>query len=116
MALFHFEIHQHIDPQGIEKKLEVIIKKLNTMGQALEDIKAKLAASNEKIDILSTATEGVAADIAFIKAKLEAAGEGSIDPAGVAELLTIATAQDEKLATLATRLSDVDSQTDSTGA
>lgn len=95
---------------------------------ALEDVKAKLAASNEKIDLLGTAVTEVAAvvpevakDVAFIKAKLEAQ-PGGIDAAGVAELLQIVTDQDTKvtgigetLASVKTGLQDLDAQTDSTG-
>lgn len=84
------------------------------MAGELTAIKEKLAASDAKIDILSTATEGVTADIAFIKAKLEAAGEGGINPADVAELLTIVTAQDEKLSLAAEKLTALDASTDST--
>lgn len=94
---------------------------------ALEDVKAKLATSNEKIDLLGTAVTEVAAvvpevakDVAFIKAKLEAQ-PGGIDAAGVAELLQIVTDQDTKvseiaqsLSTVKTSLQDLDAQTDST--
>lgn len=82
---------------------------------ALDDIKAKLAVSDQKIDILTTATDGVTADIAFIKAKLEA-NAGGIDAAGVAELTALVDAQSEKLSAAATRLADLDAQTDSSVA
>lgn len=112
MSLFTFHVHYTIDSERFYKRLDLIIKKLTTMAGELAAIKEKLALSDAKIDILSTATDGLALDVASIKAKLEAAGEGSIDPAGVADLLAIVTAQDEKLATVATKLSDLDAQTD----
>lgn len=86
------------------------------MAGELTAIKEKLAASDAKIDILSTATDGVKADIAFIKAKLEAAGEGSIDPVGVQELLTIVTAQNDKLSAAADKLAALDAETTPDGA
>lgn len=81
---------------------------------ALDDVKAALAKSNEKIDIITPAVIEVRKDIAFIKDKLEN-NTGGIDAAGVAELLQIATTQDEKLGQVATDLQALDSETDSSG-
>ncbi len=113
------EIHVHLHAHGfdrIEHKIDHLHEdlkqfKIIIMG-ALDDVKAQLAVSDEKIDILSTATQGVAADVAFLKAKLEAA-PGGIDAAGVAELLAIASAQSQKLSDAATQLADLDASTDS---
>lgn len=80
---------------------------------ALDDLKAKLAVSDEKMDIISTATEGVTADLAFIKEKLEAGANG-IDAAGVAELSAVVDAQAEKLSVAAEKLTALDASTDST--
>lgn len=80
---------------------------------ALQDLKDKLAVSDEKITVLTTATAGVTADIAFIKAKLEE-NSGGIDAEGVAELTAIVDGQQQKLAEAATALQNLDAETDST--
>lgn len=86
------------------------------MAGELAAIKEKLALSDAKIDIIVPAIQGVTTDVAFIKAKLEAAGTGGIDPAEVAELLTIVTTQNEKLSKAAEDLKALDESTDSTAA
>ena len=78
----------------------------------LDDLKAKLALSNQKIDILSTATDGVAQDVAHLKT-LVGQNPGGIDAAGVAELSLLLDAQDEKLNTAATKMTALDAETDS---
>ena len=100
----------------IEHKIDFITKQNTKIMGALEDIKSQLAVSDEKIDILTTATSGVAQDVAFIKAKLEAAGAGGIDAAGVEELKVLVSAQSEKLTAAAQALADLDASTDSTEA
>lgn len=110
----NIHIHHHADGVVL-RKLNIINKKQNKIMAALDDIKAQLAVSDEKIDILTTATSGVAQDVAFIKAKLDAAGQGGIDAAGVAELQTLVAAQSEKLTAAAQALADLDASTDSTG-
>lgn len=109
------DIHVHntfnIDGREILQRLDHIIKHQHEIMGALDDIKAKLAVSDEKITILSTATEGVAADIAAIKAKLEAATNG-LDAAGVAEVLELVQGQSDRLSETATKLSELDAQTD----
>lgn len=106
-------VHYSIDGTEILQKLNHIIKHQHEMATALEDLKAKLAASDEKITILTTATEGVTADVAFIKAKLEA-NTGGIDAAGVAELTSVVDAQSQKLSEAASKLQALDQETDST--
>lgn len=106
MGLFTFNIHA--DNTEVLHEIKQLKKLLMS---ALDDIKAKLATSDEKIDILNTATEGVTADIAAIKAKLEA-NQGGIDAAGVAELTALVDAQSTKLSEAATKLSDLDAETD----
>lgn len=106
MSLFTFNIHT----DNAEVLHEIKQLKRTIMG-ALDDIKAKLAVSDEKITILSGATEGLILDIAAIKAKLEANANG-IDAAGVAELSGIVDAQSQKLTDAATKLADLDAQTD----
>lgn len=110
----HVHIHHHSD-QAVMHKLDYIIKHQNKMGVELDEIKATLVISDEKIDILTTATAGVSQDVAFIKAKLDAAGAGGIDAAGVAELKGLVSAQSEKLTAAAQALADLDASTDSTG-
>jgi hypothetical protein len=115
------EIHHHIHlyHHGLEKlesQIRIIKQKQNKIMGALEDIKSQLAVSDEKIDILTTATAGVSQDVAFIKAKLEAAGTGGIDAAGVEELKGLVAAQSEKLTTAAQALADLDASTDSNEA
>lgn len=105
-------VHYTIDGAEILQKLNHLLKHQHEIMAALDDLKAKLASSDAKIDIIVPAIAGVTADVAFIKAKLEEVGEGSINPAGVAELLAIVTAQDEKLATAATDLAALDAATD----
>lgn len=112
MALFEFHIHNHVDLEEVHKKLDHIIKHQHEIMSALSEVKEQLAISDEKIDILVPAIEGVTADVAFIKAKLEAAGQGGIDAAGVAELKTRVQAQSDRLSAAATALSDLDAQTD----
>lgn len=79
---------------------------------ALSEVKEQLAISDEKIDILVPAIEGVTADVAFIKAKLEAAGQGGIDAAGVTELKARVQTQSDRLTAAATAMSELDAQTD----
>lgn len=113
MALFgdHLHIHVHVnngpDSDAIENLKTVIMGKL-------EELKAKMAVSEEKIDTLTAATEGVAQDVAFIKEKLAQSQDG-IDAAGVAELETIVNRQEEKLTAAADKLKALDESTDSTG-
>lgn len=102
----HIHIHHH-------DKLDSINLKLDKIMGALDDVKAKLVTSNEKIDILTTASEGVAKDIAAIKLKLEQ-NQGGIDAAGVAELSSIIDATNEKLTVQAQKLADLDASTDDT--
>ena len=113
------EIHIHIYHHGLEKlekEVHIINQKQNKIMGALDDIKGQLAVSDEKIDILTTATAGVSQDVAFIKAKLDAAGAGGIDAAGVEELKVRVAAQSEKLTAAAQALADLDASTDSSGA
>lgn len=129
MITIRHEHHIHFIPdQDAEnhRLLKLIFNQNKTIMGALEDVKAKLATSNEKIDLLGSAVTEVAAvvpevakDVAFIKAKLEAQ-PGGIDAAGVAELLQIVTDQDTKvtgiadsLSTVKTSLQELDAQTDS---
>jgi phosphoribosylpyrophosphate synthetase len=109
---FHSVPNSQDEALTILKKL--ITKTENIMG-ALEDVKAALSKSNEKIDIIVPAVGEVRKDVAFIKAKLEA-NTGGIDAAGVAELLQVAASQDEKLGQVASDLQALDSETDSTEA
>lgn len=78
---------------------------------ALEDIKEKLAVSDEKIEIITTAQAGIKLDIAAMKAKLEANLTG-LDAAGVAEVLGMLDEQNTKLTDSATQLADLDAETD----
>jgi hypothetical protein len=107
MGLFTFNVYN-----DNTRVLKAIRNLKNTIMAALDTLKEQLATSDEEIDILTTAIEGVAQDIAFIKAKLEA-NTGGIDAAGVAELSALVNAQSEKLSTAATRLQELDAETDS---
>jgi hypothetical protein len=114
MPIFEYHIHNHVDLEEVTKKIDHLIKNQKIIMAAIDTLKEKLAVSDEKITILTTATQGVAADVAFIKAKLEA-NEGGIDAAGVAELTALVDAQSSKLTEAATALADLDASTDSTG-
>jgi hypothetical protein len=109
MAFDTYHIHLGCDSE----QFEIIIKNQLKIMAAIDVLKEKLALSDEKITILTTATQGVTADVAFIKAKLEA-NEGGIDAAGVAELTALVDAQSTKLTEAATALADLDASTDST--
>ena len=111
MPVFEIHVHNHLDTLEILQELKSITKKLNTMSKELDDLKAKLVTSNEKIDIITTSTDGIKLDLASIKAKLEA-NAGGIDAAGVAELNTLVDAGNARLADAATALSDLDAETD----
>lgn len=99
----------------VTKLLKQIINQNSNIMSALDDTKAKLVISNEKIDILTTAVTGVKQDTAFLKQKIEdlTNTEGGIDAAGVAELNEIIDAQNTKLTTAADELSALDAETDS---
>jgi hypothetical protein len=101
---FNINVHHYHHYDLLNHKLDKI------MG-ALEDIKAKLAISDQKIDILVTATDGVAQDVAHLK-ELVSQNPGGINAAGVAELSALIDAQDQKLATAGSKLQALDAETD----
>ena len=79
---------------------------------ALEDIKAKLVLSNEKIAILTTATDGVAQDVAHLK-RIISENPGGIDAAGVAEISALLDDQHSQITTAAEKIQALDAETDS---
>jgi hypothetical protein len=116
MALFEF--HIHVDNTETEKKLnkihshlDYIIKQNLEIMSALSDLKDKLALSDQKLDVLTTATDGLTDDIAHLK-ELLANNPDGIDAAGVAELNSIVDAQQAKLTETAQKMADLDSQTE----
>lgn len=100
------------------KNIDISLTKLYTkltrrIMSALEDLKADLQTAVSKVDILVPAVQGVKKDVAFIKRKLDEAGGGGINAAGVAELRAIITPLNEQLATATDELAALDAETDS---
>lgn len=97
MALFEFHIHNQVDLEEVNKKLDHLLKHQHELMGQLDDIKAKLA-------LQDTAINGLQADLDFIKGKL-ANVEGGLTADEVAELNTLI---DERTA----KLQALDNQTD----
>jgi hypothetical protein len=98
--------------ENVSKLLANLYTKLirKIMGP-LDDLKAQLATANEKIDIIVPATLGIKKDVALLKKKLEAAGVGGINAAGVAELKAIVNPMNDKLTSVAADLQALDAET-----
>jgi hypothetical protein len=102
----------HFDESDSDKILKLIFNQNKSIMENLTALKEKLFASDQKIDILTTATTGIRQDLIFIKKKLDENKDG-IDAKGVAELAGIIENQNARLATVAQNLADLDAETDS---
>lgn len=123
----HHHVHIETDDDKTENRIyNYLIKFKKEIMGALEDVKAALALSTEKLNVLaplvteiSASVPAIAKDIAFIKAKLES-NTGGINAAGVAEILAVVNSDTEKLTTITQAVSTandelkaLDAETDS---
>lgn len=118
-AVFNIEnhYHSHVDTTEILSILNIIKlqnhKIMATAQEQFEEVKAALQTANDKLDTVGTNVSGVAQDVAFLKAKIDALQDGATAEQ-MAELKTLADSANAKATALATTTGDLDASTDST--
>lgn len=114
MPFIKIDVHVHI--HGAENKPGDIaeqIKKLETkMGQEFDGLKADVEALNGKLDTAAASVGEVKKDTDYLKAKLDDLAEGATAEQ-IADLRTTVTGLSAKADALATSLSALDAETDS---
>lgn len=87
MSLFTFHVHYTIDSESFNKKLDVIIQKLNAMALTVADLTAKLDALQTVVDEeqqeISNALGALTTEVAALKEIIAAGSDQAALQAGI---------------------------------
>jgi len=104
-------IHGAWHKRGNDRKLKLIIQKLNEMSAATDAIKEKLAAQSQALDTVSTNVTGIAGDVTFLKQKLSDLSNGAT-AAEIAELSGLVDGVSTKVDAIGAATASLDAETD----